>query len=330
MPRISHTLSLWLAFIGLSAIWGSSFYFIKVGLEHGLGPLTLVTWRVWIAVATLLIVFRLTGGRLPSDRRVRVRLAVLAVINIVIPFGLITWGELWIPSAVASILNGLAPLFTIVLAGLVLHDEPITVNRLVGLVVGFGGAFLLLSRNLDAGAAADGTMLLVGELAVALAAVSYAAAGVFIRRKLSGPAVPDEEGGTRPLRPVEIGLGQTAIAAATLLPIVFVTEAAPRGAFFPPDPDAWIAVLWLGVLGSAMAYLLFFRIIASWGATRTSLVTYLLPVVGILLGVIVLGEQIDLRILVGTVLIVGGIALVNSRIGGRTLYARRDAATAAE
>ena len=142
LPR-GDALSLWLVFGALSAAWGSSFLFIKIGLEEGLPPLTLVTFRLLIAIVFLTVVLRLTRGRLPREPGTILRLAALGLIHVAIPFGLVTWGELWIPSALASILNGLVPLFTIVLAALLLRDEPITSNRLAGLVIGFVGAALL-------------------------------------------------------------------------------------------------------------------------------------------------------------------------------------------
>lgn len=324
VPPRSDALALWLVFGALSAAWGSSFLFIKIGLDEGLPPLTLVTFRLLIAVAFLSVVLRLTGGRLPRQRLTILRLAALGLINVAIPFGLITWGELWIPSALASILNGLVPLFTIVLAALLLRDEPITSNRLAGLVIGFVGAVLLLSPQMSASdPAVDSTMMLLGELAVVVASLSYAFAAVFIRRFISGrPLVEDPVRGPRSLTPVETALPQCISALTIIAVLAFVFER-PDGAFLvPPTLPAWFAVGWLGIIGSGIAYLLFFRLISAWGATRTTLVTYVMPVIGIALGVLVLGERLELAEVLGAILVIGGLVLANSSFGQRRLYGR--------
>ncbi len=327
-PRDPAT-TLWLVFIALSGVWGSSFLFIKIGLDEGLPPFWLVTYRLWIAVLVLLGAARLSGARLPRERDTLLTVAVLGLINVAIPFSLITWGEQFIPSALASILNGLVPLFTIVIAALVLTDEPITLNRVAGLLIGFAGAVLLLAHGFDgsaavSNAAVDPRLALVGELAIVLACVSYAASTVYVRRRLSGrPLIREADGTSRAIRPVEIAIPQN-VAAAVLITLVALTWEHPDGALLlaPPTMSAWFAVAWLGALGSGLAYLFFFRLIASWGATRTTLVTYVMPIVGILLGVLVLGETIEAREILGTILIIGGIALVNSNVGARRLLGR--------
>lgn len=326
-PPKSDSLALWLVFGALSAAWGSSFLFIKIGLEEGLQPLTLVTFRLLIAVIFLSAVLRFTGGRLPRQRGALYRLAALGLINVAIPFGLITWGELWIPSALASILNGLVPLFTIVLAALLLRDEPMTFNRLAGLIIGFVGAILLLSpQTVAADPAVDSTMMLLGELAVVAASLSYAFAAVYIRRTISGkPLVDDPIRGPRALTPVETALPQCISALAIIGVLAFIFERPDGALLVPPTLPAWFAVGWLGIVGSGIAYLLFFRLISVWGATRTTLVTYVMPVIGIALGVIVLGERLDLAEVVGAVLVIGGLVLANSSRGQRRLYGRAGA-----
>jgi len=332
MQRRDPTLTLWLVFVALSVVWGTSFLFIKIGLDAGLPPFWLVTYRLWIAVAALLVFARLSGARLPSDRAGLLTVAFLGLINVAIPFVLITWGEQYIPSALASILNGLVPLFTIVIAALVLVDEPITVNRLLGLVIGFVGAVLLLSHGLDGGPASPGqstdpALALAGELAVVLAAVAYAVSAVYIRRRISGRAlIAEPDGSRRAMRPVEIAIPQN-VAAAFLVSLLALTVEHPSGGLLvlPPSADAWFAVAWLGALGSALAYLLYFRLLGAWGATRSTLVTYAMPIVGVLAGVLVLGETIEPREVLGMLLIIAGIALVNARVGMRRLYGRKAA-----
>ncbi len=326
MPRPSPSLALWLVFGLLSLAWGSSFLFIKIGVEEGLGPLTLVSFRLWIAIAFLGVVMVATGGRLPRRDGALRKLTVLGMINVAIPFTLITWGELWISSALASILNGLVPLLVIVLAALLLKDEPITTNRLVGLLIGFGGAVLLLLPSLGSEPGrVDPAMAFLGELAVVGAVVAYAASVIFIRRAISGqPLVEDPVHGPRSATPAEIALPQCVAATAVTSSLALALERPAAGLPIPLPPSlpAWVAVAWLGIVGSGLAYLLFFRLIGAWGATRTSLVTYVMPVVGIALGVVVLGERLDIAEILGAALVIGGLVLANSSMGQRRLFGR--------
>jgi drug/metabolite transporter (DMT)-like permease len=292
----------WLIFFALGFCWGSSYLFIKIGVGS-IPPLTLIAGRLGIGALMLAIVVWRAGVTLPRDRRTYGHLIAMAVLNIVIPFTLITWAEQAVPSALASILNGTVPLFTIVFAALFLHDEPITVNRVVGLLVGFAGVFVLTGRTL--GDASSGSI--AGEVALVLSAVSYGAGNVYARRNV------------RSLAPVHQAFFQVAIAFAIVVALAAVVD---RPWTVQPAPDAIFAVVWLGVLGSGFAYLFFFRLLSRWGSTRSSLVAYLLPVVGIVLGAVVLREAVDARVLAGTALVIGGVALVNSRFGARRLYGR--------
>jgi drug/metabolite transporter (DMT)-like permease len=233
----------------------------------------------------------------------------MSVVNIVIPFALITWGEQTIDSSLATILNATVPLFVIVLAPLFLGDEPITVNRVVGLAVGFAGVVVLFAPDLvNVG---DGD--LSGELALIGSSVSYAAGNVYARRNVRG---------LRPMIPAFFQVGFALLIATGLALLI----ERPIGRVVPA-PEAWIAVVWLGILGSGFAYLAYFRLLRDWGATRTSLVAYLLPVVGISLGALA-GEPVTLPRLAGTGLIIGGVALVNSRYGARPLLGRNRSVSA--
>jgi drug/metabolite transporter (DMT)-like permease len=215
------------------------------------------------------------------------------------------------------------PLFTIVIASLLLRDEPITVNRLVGLLVGFAGAVLLLGRNLGPTATADAQLALAGELAVVLASVCYAFAAVVFRWRFSGQDVIDDPvRGRRSMNPVEFALLPVFFGAVATTVLALVIDVRAGVAVTPPNLTAWIAVVWLGTLGSGLAYVLYFQLLKAWGATRSTLVTYAMPIVGLALGVVILGERIDLQIVAGSALIIGGIALVNSSIGQRRLFGR--------
>jgi drug/metabolite transporter (DMT)-like permease len=326
------SLRVWAFFLALSFVWGSSFLFIKIGLDEHLPPFTLVTYRLGIATLFLLAVMRITGGTLPRSRDALGRLFVLAILNVAIPFTFLTWGEQYITSAVTSIFNGLVPLFAIVIAALVLHDEPITLNRLGGLLVGFIGAVLLASPNLGAASSADATSALVGEIAVTGAALSYAAAAVYARRAITGRAfIDDPVTGPRPPAPAEIALIQVGVAAVVVACLAVVSEPHPGGLIAMPGSwKAWFSVAWLGVLGSGVAYLLYFRILRAWGATRSTLVTYVMPIVGIALGVAVLSEVLHPAEILGSILVIGGLALASSRFGQRRLYGRASAPMAVD
>lgn len=314
----------WVSFISLSLIWGSSFLFIKIGLDQGLPPLVLVSYRLGFAVLLLLVLLRLTRGRLPRSREAWWRLAVLAFINVALPFCLITWGEQYTSSAIASILNTLTPLLTIVLASLVLRDEPIRVNSLAGVLVGFAGAVLLASPSIGASPGAGGTPEIVGELAVAAGALSYAFGAVFARHQITGrKLIDDPRVGPRTPTAVEIALPQALVSGSMVAVVALLTQATqPTAVLAPPTPQAWFAVLWLGLLGSGVAHVLLFTIIRWWGAGRATLVTYLMPVVGIALGVVVLAESLLPIEIVGTAMIIFGLLVANSRYGRRPLYGR--------
>lgn len=286
MTRTSGSID-WLLFALLGAIWGSSFLFIKIGVSY-VGPLELVTFRLLFGAATLAAFVWVARARLPRDRRTLADLLVLAVFNVVVPFTLISWGEQSISSGVASILNATMPLFTILVASITI-GESVTPSRLTGIAVSFAGVVIVVSRNVEASNFA-------GELAVAATACSYAVATVYARRRVGH------------LRPMTIALGQVGLA----LPIVaFAALVVEHPWTVPLRPQPILATLWLGALGSAVAYLISFRLLARWDATRTSLVTYLLPIVGVTLGAVVLGEQVDGRVIVGAALVIGGVALVN-------------------
>lgn len=293
----------WLLFFLLGGIWGSSFLFIKIGVET-LPPFELVALRLLFGALLLASVVAAARQPLPRDRATLRHLVVLAILNIVVPFSLITWGELSIDSGLASILNATMPLFTIVIAAVFLGEEPITVNRLAGLLVGFAGVIVLVSHDLGASGNLGEAS---GQLAVALAAASYATATVYARHHV------------RHVRPMVLALGQVGLALPIVATLALLTEAPWTVGL---RADALFAVAWLGVLGSGVAYLISFRLLARWDATRMSLVTYLLPAFGVALGALFLGEVLDPRVLLGAGLVVGGVALVNSRYGRRVLYGR--------
>jgi drug/metabolite transporter (DMT)-like permease len=291
----------WLIFLGLGFMWGSSYLFIKLAVDD-FGTFTLVALRLTVGAILLWTVIRIAKQPLPRERRIYGHLFVMAIINITIPFLLITWAEQSVESSLAAILTSPVPLFAIVLSAMFLPDEPLRLNGLVGLIVGFIGVVIITSRGLT-GAGSS----LAGELALLGATISYAAGAVYARRNVRGlPAMVP-------------AVFQVSFAAVITGAVALLMEH-PWTA--TPDAQAVFAILWLGILGSGFAYLFVFRLLAHWGATRTTLVAYLIPVVGIALGYLVLAEPLDGRIIIGTTLVIAGIGLVNSRFGQRRLYGR--------
>ena len=286
----------WLLFVALGFFWGSSYLFIKIGVESGLEPFTLVAARLFIGFLILAAVVLIARQPLPRRPRTYGHLLVLSVFSVSLPFSLITWAEQSVDSAVAAILTAPAPLFVMIIAAFVLQDERITLNRIIGLVLGFVGVAVLV--GFDPTDLQGGT--LIAELALLGAALCYAIGGVYARKMLHG------------LRPMIPAVMQVTLALATTAVLAFIFE---RPLETRPGLDAIFALLWLGVLGSGLAYLIFFRLLERWGATRTSTVAYVLPVFGIALGALVLAEPIDVRLLIGTALVILGIALVNARRG---------------
>ena len=285
----------WLAFLGLALMWGTSFLFIKVALET-LHPLTLVGFRLLIGWLALGVIIKWRGLVMPASWTIWRPLLILGLVNTALPFVLITWGESGdngVSSGVASVLNSTVPLFSIFLSGLILRREEVTTGTMFGLFVGFGGVVLLLSRRL--GWTWDG---LLPPAAIILAAFCYASGSAYARARL------------RQVGPVVSAFGQLFVAD------LFVWAAAFLFDDFHGQRLTWStvgALLWLGVLGSCLAYICYFFILQRRGATRTTLVTYLLPVVGVSAGVMFLGEQADWRLLVGGLLILSGVGAVNWR-----------------
>ena len=295
----------WLIFAALGFFWGSSYLFIKIGVDHGLQPWTLIMFRLLIGFVLLSTVVAIARQPLPREPRMYGHLFVMGVINIAIPFGLITFAEQIpeIDSSLAAVINGAVPLFVIVIAAIFLKGETITLNRVAGLAIGFVGVAILVGldvTNLGNASAA-------GELALVGATISYAFGNVYAKAHVHG------------LRPMVPALFQVFFGLLVTGTLAFATEHPLSVAWVP---ESILAVVWLGLLGSGLAYLSYFRILQHWGATRTSTVAYLLPVWGIVLGALVLSEPIAASTLIGGALVIGGIALVNARVGTRPLFVR--------
>ena len=272
----------------LSLIWGSSFMFIKVAVRE-LDPVTLVWLRLSLA-ASVLIPFALVVVGRPAIGEARAaagRLVVLGVLNSAIPFALISWAETRIDSGLAAILQTAAPLFTVMIATRMGHER-VAGGRLAGFLVGFVGVALLVGAHARGG--------LTPALAVILAALAYSAAGIFAARRL------------RDTEPLVVAAGS--MLGATIL-------MAPLGlAALPASVPGWkeiASVVVLGIVGTGVAYVLYFELLREAGASRSILVTYLVPPVAVAYGVLLLGEPLQTAAVAGLVLILGGVALAGRR-----------------
>jgi drug/metabolite transporter (DMT)-like permease len=296
----------WAAFWLLGLIWGSSFLFIRIGVEE-VSPFQVVFMRTGIAAVCLNVVLLLRGKHLPMSRAGLFPLFVLGIGNTVIPFVLISWGETQVESGLASVLNATAALFTLLIAHLTFKDERITAQKVAGLALGFFGVVVLASRSWVDGRVVTGD--LAGQLAIVVASFFYAAFGVYSRKVMS----------TR-YDPLMVSAGSMLFAAVVSGGLMLL---APSLGGMSPKPlselsaDALNALLLLGALNTFIAYILFYWIIQQLGASRASMVTYVTPAVALVLGAVILNETIDWRLLTGAALILSGIGVVNVRLMSR-------------
>ena len=293
----------WIGFGILALIWGSSYLFIRIGVEQ-MTPFQLVFMRTGIAALGLNLVIYGQGKRLPTDgRSVRV-LLFLGIVNTVFPVALITWGEQYIESGLASVLQGTTALFSLVIAHFAFVDERITWRKVLGLLIGFVGVVVLAGRSGGAEVTNGSALLhLLGQLAIVGSSLCYAIGGAYSRKAMQNR-----------LEPLVVSAGAMTVAAATTGVIAYLAPLWGGAAPVPwtqLTPRVLGAVLVLGVANTFVAYLIFYSLIAALGAARTAMITYVLPVVGLLLGAIFLGEQVDIRLLIGAILIIGSIGIVN-------------------
>lgn len=298
----------WAMLLILSVLWGGSFFFTGIALS-GLPPLTLVVLRVGLAALILNLVLPLNGLRLPRGLRIWTACLGMSLLNNVLPFCLIVWGQTHIASGLAAILNATTPLFTVVVAHLLTIDERMTGNRLAGVLVGLGGVAVMVGPTALAGPSAS----FMAQLAVLGAALSYAFASVFGRRSLD-LGVP----------PLALAAGQVTMSTLVLLPVALAVDQ-PWTLPMPSAP-VWGAVFGIASLSTALAYVLYFRILVRAGATNLSLVTFLIPVSAILLGALVLGERLEPRHYLGMALIGGGLAAIDGRLLRRISRATQEPA----
>lgn len=298
MPPAIHrtmTASEWTLLLALSLLWGGSFFFTGVALT-GLPPLLVVFLRVGLAALFLCAAALVAGARLPREARIWRAFLGMGILNNVVPFCLIVWSQTQIASGLAAILNAATPLFGVVVAHFLTADERMTGNRLAGVLIGFAGVAIMVGPS-----ALGGGGELAAELASLGAALAYAFAGVYGRR-FARMGVP----------PLVTAAGQVAASTLVLLPLVLVLD---RPWTLPvPGLAVWGAVLGAAALSTALAFVIYFRLLASAGAGNVLLVTLLVPVSAILLGALVLGERLEPRHYLGMAVIALALAAVDGRL----------------
>ncbi len=281
-------------FVLLALTWGSSFLFVSVALT-GLSPAQVVLGRLVAGALALVAICIITRQRLPRGAAVWGHLFVVGMLLCVIPFLLFAWAQQDISSGLASIYNATTPLMTMLVSLLALREERPTVDRTVGIAVGFVGVLVVLAPWNGVGGGG-----VLPQLACLGATLSYGTAFVYLRRFVTPRRL-----GAIPVATVQVGLG--AVVMLVLAPFIArdpVSLSAP----------VVLAVLALGALGTGLAYVWNTEIVAAWGATNASTVTYLTPVVGVVLGVLVLGERIGWNEPVGAVVVIFGIAITQGRV----------------
>lgn len=285
----------WLLLIILSIVWGGSFFFVGVAVE-ALPPLTIVALRVSLATIALLAVVHFSGLRIPGNPKLWVAFVFMGILNNVIPFTLIVWGQTHIASGLASILNATTPLFTIVAAHLLTKDEKMTSNKIIGVIIGFAGVVIMIGHE-ALGGLGDSVF---AQLAVLGATISYSLAGIFGRRFAQSG-----------IKPVVTATGQVTGSSLVLIPLAAFYDKP----FTLPMPglEIWLAILGLALISTALAYILYFRILSTAGATNLLLVTLLIPVSAVLLGTALLGEQLELKHMLGMGLISIGLLAIDGR-----------------
>jgi drug/metabolite transporter (DMT)-like permease len=280
----------WFVFILLGAIWSSSFMWIKIALQE-VGPLTLVAFRVLLGLIFGIVVIFVQRVALPRDFKTWFPLLLVGLTNVAIPFFLISWGEQSIDSAVASILDATVPLFTILIAHYLLHDDKMTTPKVLGLLIGVAGVVVLMSKDIGASPSS-----LLGQAAVVVASMFYAGSAVYVRK-----TTEDTAGILR-------SAGPLVSASVVMWLATFLFE---RPVVIPQLGMTWVALLFIGVLGSGLAFVMAYYLIHEIGPTRTTMVTYLFPLGGVILGVIFLHEQLTWQLLTGAILIIASLAVAN-------------------
>lgn len=279
-----------LVLLALGATWGASFLFIKVIVDET-SPLEVAEGRLFLGALAVAVVLAVRRTRLPLRPSLWLRVTAWSLPGVVVPFILIAWAEEHIATGTASVLNSTMPLFTAVFAAAVLAEERFTPARALGLLAGFLGVVVLTGGDIYD--VSDSSVL--GQLAVVAAAACYAFGAVYARSLL------------REENPAALSGAQQAVGALAILPIMLAAEGTPNLSL---SIEAWLSLLALGIFGTGIAIVAYLWLVDNIGSVRSSLVTYVIPIVGLLLGWAVLDESIGAETIVGSLLIIAGVAAV--------------------
>lgn len=292
----------WALLVALSVLWGGAFFFAAVAVRE-IPPLTVVLARTGLAALALMVILRMTGEGWPFKGGAVPVFLMMGFLNNLLPFSLLFWAQTVIPSGLASILNATTPIFTIIIAHFFLADERMAPNKAAGIALGFLGVVVLLGGDLlDAQGFAIG-----GMLACLGAALSYGLAGTYGRRFRS-----------MELSPAQVALGQLAATTTMMIPLALMIDR--PWTLAAPSVAAIASVVALAVASTALAYVIFFRLLASAGAVNTALVTLLIPVSAIVLGALFLGEALAARHYAGLIVIGAGLLAIDGRLIGGKLF----------
>jgi len=284
----------WMLLLALGTLWGGSYFFGKVALAQ-LPPFTVAVGRLGLAALVLRVAVRAAGHAMPGSMRAWRAFWVMGLLNNAIPMSLILWGQTTIGSGLAAILNASTPLFTVLLAHVFTRDERMTAKKVGGVLFGLAGVAVMIGPDAVGGLHRG----LLAQLAMVGAAIAYACAGIFGRRFAGTP-------------PLVTAAGQVTASSLTLLPLsLFFDRPWLLGL---PGARTCTALAGLALLCTALAYVIYFRILATSGASNLLLVTLLMPANAVLLGIAFLGEHVESRQLVGMALIAAGLATIDGRI----------------
>jgi drug/metabolite transporter (DMT)-like permease len=286
----------WTILLVLSVLWGGSFFFIELAIPT-VAPLTLVLIRVVLAAAFLWAFLLVRRERLALPPGAAFALLVLALLNNVVPFSLFAWAQAEISGGLASILNATTPIWGVVVAHAFTRDEKAGPAKVAGVLLGFAGVAVMIGADLLGQIGANA----LAQIACLASTLCYALAGVWARR-FRGMGVS----------PLAVSTGQLSAAAIVMVPLVLVFE--PPWLARAPSAEAWWALVALALFCTTFAYILYFRLLASAGATNSLLVTFLIPITAILLGALLLGERLEARHFAGMALIGAGLAAIDGRM----------------
>lgn len=287
----------WVLLLILGVIWGGIFPVAKLALRE-VGPLTIVAHRTFWAAVLLWIVVLARGIALPRAPRAWGALAVMGLLNNVLPFSLIFWGQQHIQAGLAAILNGATAIVGVLVAALFLADERLTRRKALGAFLGLAGVATAVGID----HLHDFNIRSLAQLALLAATLCYALAGVWARTRLSG--VPADVSAA----------GMLSFSAAFVWPAAWALEGAPTLAY---SPQTLMLLAYTAIPGTAIAYMLYYRILALAGSGNLMLVTLLVPVFAIVISTLFLGETLPLRALAGFGLIAAGLAVIDGRASGR-------------